>query len=91
MIHCDKKYQKLHNLVKGADSVKHFLNPQTKQNCKSVAHLTFKKEFHKKVETSFLLFLHDYHKEQYVFLIDTIAKFIRRLMYNPDRIMLHAN
>lgn len=47
-LHC-KKYDSLHknskfisetvhNLGKGADMVKHILNPQTKQNFKSVAH-----------------------------------------------------
>ena len=47
-LHC-KKYDSLrknskfiseimHDLGIGADTVKHILNPQTKQNCKSVAH-----------------------------------------------------
>ena len=48
LLHC-KKYDSLrknskfisesvHDLGKGIDTVKHILNPQTKQNCRSVAH-----------------------------------------------------
>ena len=48
LLHC-KKYDALrknskfisetmHDLGIGADTVKHILNPQTKQNCKSVTH-----------------------------------------------------
>ena len=53
----------VHNLDKGADSVKHILNPQTKQNCKSVAQFivdVLREKNSIKIDTSFLLFLYDY-------------------------------
>ena len=86
----------MHDLYKGADSVKRFLNPQTKQNCKSVAQFiddalrvgknSIKSRYKVLVISLRLL------QRTYVFLIDTIATFIiSMLMYNHGIIMLCVN
>ena len=109
LLHC-KKYDSLRKNSKfisetmqdlgiGADTVKHILNPQTKQNCKSVAHFIDDALHVRKSSISLLLFLYSFHKETSVFLMEyfflwsivtTITCIILVPIFN-GRIMSHVN
>ena len=85
----------MHSLGKVSVSVKRILNPQTNQNCQSVAPfidhgaLCVRKNSIKSRYNALVISL---RKEIYVFLIDTIETcVIRMLTDNHGRIILHAN